>query len=400
MTVSSSTNSIAYTGNGSTTVFSYNFKIFKNTDLVVTLRNNSTGVVTAQTLTTDYTVSNAGNDSGGNVTFVTAPPSGNTVLIRRELDFTQTTNYVENDSFPAQAHEDALDKLTMLTQQNDVASDRSIRKPITDDSSLTMELPASVDRADTLLGFDSSGNVQVSTSDLANVTATSAEINTLDGFTGSVDDLNYAKDLRASGVTAAEFDKIDGLTADASELNILDGATLTTAELNHVDGVTSNIQTQLDAKMPLSGGSFTGPVTFNNNVSARFGNAFDLVINSDGSDSFITEQGSGSLFIKSNGAGIVFRNSTGANYASMLESTGEAKLFHISGGSATQRLATSSVGIDVNGSTETDKLRITTSSAPSSASDTGTVGEIAWDTNYIYVCVGTDTWKRVAISTW
>ena len=37
---------------------------------------------------------------------------------------------------------------------------------------------------------------------------------------------------------------------------------------------------------------------------------------------------------------------------------------------------------------------------PSSASDTGTEGEISWDTNYIYVCVATDTWKRVALSTW
>jgi hypothetical protein len=39
-------------------------------------------------------------------------------------------------------------------------------------------------------------------------------------------------------------------------------------------------------------------------------------------------------------------------------------------------------------------------SAPSSATDTGTTGTITWDSNYIYVCVATNTWKRVAISTW
>ena len=38
--------------------------------------------------------------------------------------------------------------------------------------------------------------------------------------------------------------------------------------------------------------------------------------------------------------------------------------------------------------------------APSSASDTGTAGDIRYDADYIYVCVATDTWKRVAISTW
>ena len=119
MTVSSSTSSVSYSGNGATTGFSYTFKIFDDSDLVVSLKDNATGVSTTQTLTTDYTVSGAGTNSGGRVTFVTAPASGKTVIIRRELPFTQETDYVENDPFPAQAHEDALDKLTMLTQQID-----------------------------------------------------------------------------------------------------------------------------------------------------------------------------------------------------------------------------------------------------------------------------------------
>jgi hypothetical protein len=38
--------------------------------------------------------------------------------------------------------------------------------------------------------------------------------------------------------------------------------------------------------------------------------------------------------------------------------------------------------------------------SPSSASDTGIAGEIAYDADYIYICVGTDEWKRVAIATW
>jgi len=42
----------------------------------------------------------------------------------------------------------------------------------------------------------------------------------------------------------------------------------------------------------------------------------------------------------------------------------------------------------------------TLSSAPFSASATGTVGTMSWDTNYIYICTATNTWKRVAIATW
>lgn len=44
-------------------------------------------------------------------------------------------------------------------------------------------------------------------------------------------------------------------------------------------------------------------------------------------------------------------------------------------------------------------LKLATST-PASASATGTIGTIAWDTGYIYVCTATDTWERVAIATW
>jgi hypothetical protein len=47
-----------------------------------------------------------------------------------------------------------------------------------------------------------------------------------------------------------------------------------------------------------------------------------------------------------------------------------------------------------------NKVNVTTSKTPSSANDTGTTGDICWDADYIYVCVATNTWKRVAIATW
>jgi len=46
--------------------------------------------------------------------------------------------------------------------------------------------------------------------------------------------------------TSAEVNLVDGVTATTAELNLLDGITATTTELNYVDGVTSNIQTQID----------------------------------------------------------------------------------------------------------------------------------------------------------
>lgn len=47
-----------------------------------------------------------------------------------------------------------------------------------------------------------------------------------------------------------------------------------------------------------------------------------------------------------------------------------------------------------------DTLRLRTSSTPATAGDTCSTGEIVWDDGYIYVCVDTDTWKKVAITTW
>lgn len=47
-----------------------------------------------------------------------------------------------------------------------------------------------------------------------------------------------------------------------------------------------------------------------------------------------------------------------------------------------------------------DKFIIAGDNTPASAAATGTAGTICWDSSYIYVCVATDTWKRVAISTW
>jgi hypothetical protein len=54
------------------------------------------------------------------------------------------------------------------------------------------------------------------------------------------------------------------------------------------------------------------------------------------------------------------------------------------------------VTLDISGSA----MRLRNSSTPANAGSVGVQGEIRWDANYIYVCIATDTWKRVAIGTW
>lgn len=37
---------------------------------------------------------------------------------------------------------------------------------------------------------------------------------------------------------------------------------------------------------------------------------------------------------------------------------------------------------------------------PTSATAVGTAGTVTWDANFVYICVATNTWKRVGIATW
>lgn len=45
-------------------------------------------------------------------------------------------------------------------------------------------------------------------------------------------------------------------------------------------------------------------------------------------------------------------------------------------------------------------LQMGVNKTPASASAVGIAGEIAWDTDYIYVAIATNTWKRSALTTW
>lgn len=160
MTVTSTNQKVQFNGNGSTTVFAYNFKIFAQTDLSVILRS-ATGAETTQQLTTNYTVSGVGETSGGNVTMGVAPPSGTTLTILRVQPNLQGLDLVPNDPFPAGSMEDALDKLTFMVQTHDEEIGRSIKASKTNviaDSEFTV---SATDRANKLFSFDSSGNLSI-----------------------------------------------------------------------------------------------------------------------------------------------------------------------------------------------------------------------------------------------
>jgi len=160
MTVSTTTIKSSHNGNGSTTAFAYNFKIFAQTDLQVIIRS-STGTETVKILTTHYTVSGVGDASGGSVTFTSGniPVTGETVVIRRAVPQTQAIDYIANDPFPAESHEEGLDRATMTIQQMQEELDRSFKVSRTNTISSPEFTDDATTRASKTLGFDSDGNL-------------------------------------------------------------------------------------------------------------------------------------------------------------------------------------------------------------------------------------------------
>jgi hypothetical protein len=143
MTVSSVVTPLKqYNGNGVTTSFATTFVFTAATDLVVILTDTS-DVDTTQILNSDYTVT-GGSGSVGTVIMSVAPGSGETLTIQRRTARTQSVDYIENDSFPAESHEGALDKLTLITQELEESIGRSLVLPSTSGiSGLVFPTPAS-----------------------------------------------------------------------------------------------------------------------------------------------------------------------------------------------------------------------------------------------------------------
>lgn len=134
MSFTNQTKKNTYSGDGVTAAFAFSFPILAETDLLVQIKDTN-GTVTSKTITTHYTVSGTGNRTGftdytsGTVTFTAGniPAATDTIIIKRNVPGTQETDYTEKGAFPAETHERALDKLTMLHLQQTEDIDRSLK---------------------------------------------------------------------------------------------------------------------------------------------------------------------------------------------------------------------------------------------------------------------------------
>ena len=247
MTISTTTLRITANGNGSTTTFPYTWKVFAQTELTVIVRTTASGAESVRAIgtgSTNYSVTGVGETSGGNVVFVTAPTSAETVTIIRNTALTQGTDYQPATNFPATSHEDALDKLTHIVQELDEELSRSVKVS----RSTTISSSEITDDADTraskLLGFDSDGDLEsttgrVSSVSVSNVATSSGAPGTATAsFTTSSGALALGIPIGQTGMMGGISMQYSTTTADADPgagFIRLNNASLNSATIMYVD---------------------------------------------------------------------------------------------------------------------------------------------------------------------
>jgi hypothetical protein len=224
MTIETVISRVVYTASSAQTEFPFAYKFLENADLLV--------YVDDDLQTSGYTVTGAGLDAGGEVTFAVGLTAGQVVAISRAPAITQEVDYVENDPFPAETHEGALDKLTMVCQRLEDGVLRAVKLGV--GSSLS-DIALAEPEANKALVWNSGGTGienGPTTTEISNAQtyATNASASASAAITAQ----GLAEDARdaAQGYASSASDDAD--TASA-------GAAVITTNLTAINNITTNL---------------------------------------------------------------------------------------------------------------------------------------------------------------
>lgn len=348
-----------YTGNNSTAVYAYTFRIFEAADLKVSTVTTD-GTQALLVLNTDYTVSGAGAFAGGNVTLTAGNlATGTKLTIRFGGSTKQPIDLRNQGGFFPESVEDALDRLGRYIQKNEDVVNRSLHLPETEagtDAKTT--LPLSSTRANTFLGFDGDGNPIAAAGTSGNLGPVSSYINgllddasagaarTTLGAVGLTGDDTIAGNKTFSGTIVAsggaiqfpatQTDWVDVHTLDDYEegtwtLSLGGTTTYTTrsgayTKIGRIVYVRGNLQvnaigtgssgtisglpcTAVAADFPVSIGSFSSSI---NNVTALYGRI-------NASNATISFFGASAAAAANTGVSAIFGNSTALTFSGWYE---------------------------------------------------------------------------------
>jgi hypothetical protein len=233
------TRRVQFTGNTGTGPFAFTFNIFVSSDIAV--YKNSTLL----TLTTDYTVTIAG-DGTGSVT-LTGSGAGTPVILADVLtivgarDLSRTTDFVTAGDLRAITLNEQLDSGVIMAQQLDEKSDRALKFDQFDVYG-DATLPVKASRLGTVLGFNATtGNPEAgpTIADVSTLAAITADIATLadiqDG-TVATDAITNVNTIRADVTTVAGITgnvaTVAGISANVTTVAGIDTEVTTLAGLD------------------------------------------------------------------------------------------------------------------------------------------------------------------------
>lgn len=139
MALSSETSKQIFVCTGGT-VYTVHFYFLQNADLTV-YRQDADGNTSTLVLTTDYTLTGAGDESGGELTTVETFSDGKLVVVRN-VAYTQGLDLIAGDGFRPDTLEKELDRIVMQVQQLARKVGVSCQLPDSDTSGASTELPS------------------------------------------------------------------------------------------------------------------------------------------------------------------------------------------------------------------------------------------------------------------
>jgi hypothetical protein len=141
---------IRYAGDGARTSFDLPFPVLASDDLLAFVDDQPA---------TGFALVGLGEPTG-KITFLEPPAAGTTITLLRRTEGIRETEFVDGGPFRAAAINGELDRIMMLIQENREEHNRALRaRPFEGD--LDFCLPPVAQRANNLLGFDSSGQPMV-----------------------------------------------------------------------------------------------------------------------------------------------------------------------------------------------------------------------------------------------
>lgn len=141
-----------YVGNGQTTEFQFDWMVFKENEIIVTLEDTYSGTINTAVLYNDYTV-NISSYGGGKIIFNSAPSADKYITIERNVSNQQGTKYSTSTGFQGTQLEKDFDKISCNIQEIEYMLSKKYQ--FLDDAQITVTYPRfCVNRG----GFDFSGS--------------------------------------------------------------------------------------------------------------------------------------------------------------------------------------------------------------------------------------------------